>query len=553
MDIQLLRHFGSGQIKRLKNIATVLARYGFRELFSHIPVPGKFILPKAAKDIADKPRPVRLRMALEELGAAFIKMGQFASVRPDMLPGEYIAELSKLQDDVPPAPFEKIDKYFKKVWGKNWRNNFITFIETPVAGASISQVYKGRLTNGDVVAVKVRRPGVKKEITADVGILKFLAEFLQKQFEITESFQPVRLVESFSANLRREIDLKREAVIINKFRENHRDFKDIVIPKVYRELTAEGILVMEFINGRPVDKADIKTKDRRRLAKLGIRVMTQQILVDGLFHADPHPGNILYTEDGKLSYLDFGLIGRLSTTMKNHLTDIFMAVSSGESEWILQEVLTIAGSKDEIDRNALLIEIMEIKDKYMGISLKDISIGKAFMELFNIIRTHNILIQPAYSFVGKAVLTSENTARLLDEDIDIMEVMEPQLKKIAIKRYSPKNLWISFRMLLKDSSRFLKDFPTQIREVLNKLKAGQLEIEFRHVGLENLIHTLDKLSNRIAFSLIIAALIIGSSLIIQLQSGPMFFGISAFGLSGYLFASILGVWLLWSIIRSGRL
>ncbi len=553
MDINLIRHFGKGQIGRLKDIVTVLARYGFREIFSHIPIPGKFILPKTEKNIAGKPRPVRLRLALEELGAVFIKLGQFASVRPDMLPADYIEELSKLQDKVPPVNFDEVDNYFKQVWGDKWRNNFITFIETPVAGASISQVYKGRLTNQDVVAVKVLRPGIKQEIKADIRILNFLAEFLQNNFEFISSFQPVRMVESFSANLKREIDLKREAIIINKIRKNHEDFKDVVIPRIYSELTGEGVLVMEFINGCPIDKADIKRKDRRRLAELGVRIMTKQVLVDGLFHADPHPGNIIYTEDGKLSYLDFGLVGRLSSSMKNHLTDIFMAIYSGESEWILQEVLTIAQTKYEIDKEKLLREIMEMKDKYMGLALKEISPGKAFLELFNIIRTHNILIRPAYSYVGKALLTSENTARTLDETIDIMGVMEPDLKKIAIKRYSPQNLWINLRMFLKDTSRFIRDFPAQLGEVFKKLKSGKLEIEFRHIGLEDLIHTLDKLSNRLAFSLIISALIIGSSLIIQLQVGPKFFGLSAFGITGFIFASFLGIWLLWSIIRSGRL
>ncbi|MEA3507027.1 MAG: AarF/UbiB family protein [Elusimicrobiota bacterium] len=551
--MHILTHFHKGQIARLKEIATVLAMYGFREIFTHLPVPGKFILPRAQKELAGRPRSVRLRMALEELGATFIKLGQFASIRPDILPAEYITELSKLQDDVKPTPFEEIEAYFKEEWGPKWRNNFVTFIERPVAGASISQVYKGRLAGGEVVAVKVRRPGIKKQINADIDILKFITEFLEEKFDFARTFQPVRMVNDFSINLKREIDFKREAIIINKIRCNHRDFEGVIIPEVYEELTTDGILVMEFINGCPIDKAEIKRKEGRRLAELGVRVLTKQIMTDGLFHADPHPGNLIYTEDGRLSYLDFGLAGRLSTTMKNHLTDIFLALYSGEAEWILQEVLTISELSREIDREALLREIMEIKDKYMGVALKNISMGRAFMEIFNLIRTHDIRVSPAYSYVGKAVLTLENTARSLDEDIDIMAILEPQLKRIAIQRYSPKNLWVNFRMLLKDTSRFVKDFPLQIREVFKKLKSGQLEIEFRHMGLEELIKTLDKLSNRLSFSLIIAALIIGSSLIIQLQVGPTFFGFSAFGLTGYLLASFLGIWLLWSIIRSGRL
>ncbi|MFW6134385.1 MAG: ABC1 kinase family protein [Elusimicrobiota bacterium] len=540
-------------LTRLRKIIRVMSNYGFGEIFKRLPFPSRIVLPKAQKEKLSYSPPKRLRMVLEELGTTFIKIGQFASTRPDILPSDYIKELSKLQDDVKPVDFKQIKQILIQEWGEDWEDFFITFGEKPVASASISQVYKARLSEGDQVAVKVRRPKIGKEIRSDLKTIKFLAEFIEKHYPKIKNFQPLRIVEEFSRNLRRELDFKREAILIRKFKYNHRDIPEVVIPGIINELSTEKILVMEYIEGTPLNKSKLTGYESRKIAQLGVEVLARQILKDGLFHADPHPGNLFYTEDRKLSYLDFGMIGRLSLTMRNQLIDLLIALRSGEAELILQQVLIIGEYEGEIDSNTLIREIMEIMDRYIGVPIKEISIGKALFDIFDLIRRQRVLIHPIYTVVGKSILTSESTARYLDDEIDIIEVLSPHLKKFLLEKYKPENLWLNLRLKGKDIYRLLSELPSNIRQIVNKLKSGQLEIEFKHEGLENLIHTIDRTSNRISFSLIIAALIVGSSLVIQIEKGPTLMGISIFGLVGYLFASILGFWLLWSIIRSGRL
>ncbi|MGM0442530.1 MAG: ABC1 kinase family protein, partial [Elusimicrobiota bacterium] len=344
-----------------------------------------------------------------------------------------------------------------------------------------------------------------------------------------------------------------EVMLLQKFRYNYRDYDDVVIPKVKDKLSSDTLIVMEYIKGKPLAKSSLDEKESEEVSKLLINVIIRQILKDGIFHADPHPGNILYTEDGEISYLDFGMVGRLSRKMRNQLIDLLEAVRSSEPEWILQEIIAISENEIEVDTETLVREIMEIKDRYIGVSVKDISVGKAFLEIFDLVRRYKILINPGYTYVGKAIFTTEETIRNLSGDLNIWKAIEPQLKKLYKARFAPKNIWKDFKMLAKTASRFIGGFPEQARVIMKKLKTGKLEIEFRHMGLENLIKTLDRISNRLSFSLIISALIVASSLIIQIEKGPMLLGISAFGLVGYLFATLLGVWLLWSILKSGRL
>ncbi len=342
-------------------------------------------------------------------------------------------------------------------------------------------------------------------------------------------------------------------MLLQKFRFNYRNFDGVIIPKVKEKLSSESLIVMDYIEGRSLANSSLEKKERERIAKLLINVIIRQILNDGIFHADPHPGNILYTEDGKITYLDFGMVGRLSRKMRNQLIDLLEAVRASEPEWILQEIMAISESEIDVETETLVREIMEIKDRYIGVSVKDISVGKAFLEIFDLVRRYQILINPGYTYVGKAIFTTEEMVRNLCGDINILKTIEPQLKKLYKERFSPRNLWMDFKMLTKTALRFINGFPEQARVIMKKLKTGKLEIEFRHMGLENLIHTLDKISNRISFSLIISALIVASSLIIQIDKGPMILGISAFGLVGYLLATVLGFWLLWSILKSGRL
>ncbi len=492
-------------------------------------------------------------MALEEMGPTYIKLGQFASTRPDLVPGNFIKELVKLRDEVEPLPFEDIEKVFIEDWGEYWREHFAVFSEELLGAASIAQVYRARLKNGREVAVKVRRPGVKRQISGDLGIIRFIARFIEKHFEDLKFLQPSRLAEEFSRNLFKELDYLREALTIRKIRGNHSDLKErVLIPEVIGDISTEKILVMEYVDGLPLEKSDLSVQESRDLARLGAEVLARQILRDGLFHADPHPGNLLYTFDGRLSYLDFGMVGRLSMRMRNELIDLLLAAYSNEPELILQEILILGNVDREVDRETLIRDIMEVSDRYLTVSLDEVSIGRALFDIFDVIRRHRITVHPAYTVVARAIMTAEETSRYLDRNINVLEEISPQLKKLFLKRFSPYSLWVNARILGKDLIRFANDMPSQLGQILRKLRTGQLEIEFRHMGLEEFMKTMDRVSNRISFSLVIAALIIGSSLVMHIQAGPMVMGIPALGFTGYVLAFVLGIWLLFSVIRSRK-
>jgi ubiquinone biosynthesis protein len=469
------------------------------------------------------------------------------------VPAEYIKELSKLQDSVEAMPFEKIDPVLIKGWTKDWRQKFKNFDESPIAAASISQVYKARLKDGSKVAVKIQKPGVKEEVNADLNLLLFVSRFVERHYDWAKSIQPSRIVQEFSKSFTKELDFKREAIMIEKFRYNSRKIEKIIMPEARLDLSTEDILVMTFIEGTPFNRYEFNNQEREELSRIGIKVMLKQILDDGLFHADPHAGNLIYTKDKKISYIDFGMTGRLSKSMRNQLIDLLFAIYVKEAEWVLREILVMGEIKDEIDTKALARDLMEVIDRYTDRSIRDISLGRAFLEIFDIIRNYQIILDPAYAVVVKTMVTAEKTARDLNDKVNILEVISWQLKRLFITKNEPKNLLLNMSLYAKDVYRLLGELPVQLREILKKLKSGQLEIEFKHVGLENLIHTLDRISNRIAFSLIIASLIVGSSIIMILKPEPLFFGIPIFGFLGYVFASLLGIWLLFSIIRSGRL
>jgi len=552
MSIFSIAGLGIDEIARLREILAVLASYGFGELFRHLPIPGKFILPRVQKEKILYSYPARLRMVLEELGPTFIKLGQFAASRPDIVPHDYIIELSKLRDDVPPVKYAKIVNVFKEELGDNWKDKFLSFSDIPIAAASIAQVYQARLADGTKVAVKVQRPDIGSEIRSDMKIVMFVARFLERRYRWTRVFQPVKMVQEFSRNLNRELDFEREALLIEKFAYNHRDIKSVRIPEVIDELSTDRIIVMTYIEGTPLSKAQLKKVEGKKLASLGVRLLARQVLKDGLYHSDPHPGNLVYTDDRKLSYLDFGQVGRLSFKMRNQVTDLLAAVNSGEAELVYQELMSMGETEEEIDHDTIVREIMEILDKYLSVSLEKISVGKAVFEIFRLVRNYSLVIHPSYVMVGKAILTGEETARKFYPQMNILEEISPMLKDLVRDRYSLSNIGLNLRIISKDVIRLISDMPNQLRQIINKLKKGQLEIEFRHVGLEGLISALGGTANRLSFSMIIAALIVGSSLLIQTGRGPLLFGLPALGLIGYVLAVIMAAWLLWSIIRSGN-
>jgi len=554
MNFLNLTKLNKDDLSRFKTIFTVLMEYGFEEVVKKLPIPKKlFIFSKIQKKNMDEPPAKRLRIALEELGTAFIKLGQFASTRPDLIPAEYIKELTKLQEEVTPVGFDEIKTVPEGIWGKDWISKFKEFNRNPAATASTAQVYRAVMSSGVNVAVKIQKPGIKEEIHSDLKLINWIAELLEKYVEESRLFQPIKLVEKFSIALERELDYKREAYLIEKFNKNHSDIDSVYIPKVDMELTNEKILVMEFIEGKSIAKCELSTEKKKEFSSLIVNTMARQVLRDGLFHADPHPGNVICTDDGKIAFLDFGMIGRLSPDMREHLLDLLIAVKSDNPKLMLQEVLIMGKVNPDVDLENLMNELMEITERFKSVPLKDIYVGRLLMDIFSLIRKNRIKVNPVYSMIAKAILTAEETAKLLNEEIDVIADISPLLKKMVLKKYSPETIIDKAKLFGKELSRLIETVPAQTRNILSKLQSGELEIEFRHVGLEKLINSMDKVSNRLTFGMIIGSLIIGSSIVLVIDKGPKVYDISLFGIVGYLLASIIGMWLIVSIIKSGKL
>jgi ubiquinone biosynthesis protein len=417
------------------------------------------IVYKISQEKQDLSNPDRLKLAFEELGTTFIKLGEFMVTRPDIIPTDYIEAFTKLQDDVKAVSFVKMKQVIAKEWGDQWQNKFASFDENTIASASIAQVYKAKTTDGKVVANKIQKPDIKDKVEADLRMISFTGNMIEKNFDWAKTMQISKIIEEFALNLKRELDFEREAILIQKFRVNYKDNNEVVIPEVIKELSTQKIVTMSFIDGKKINQCKFTEEEKTRVAKMGLHIFVKQILEDGIFHANPYAGNLLYTKEGKISYLDFGLVGRLTPSMRYQLIDLLLAIHSNEAEWILREILNIGEFTDEIDKNLLVREIMEITDKYIGIPIKELSLGQALLDLFDMIRRYHIRIHPSYAIMVKTIMTAESVAHYLDEDLDVINEISSQVKKAAAERMGPKNIYLNLKMFSKDVFQLIKEMP----------------------------------------------------------------------------------------------
>ncbi len=549
-------------LTRYQRIIRILFKYGFDDLVERLRIDQ--YLETGLKMISRKPReenekyshPERFRMALEELGPTFIKLGQVLSTRPDLISPEYLYELAKLQDNVPPFSFAEVKEIFLAETGKEPNELFQDFDKQPLAAASIGQVHRGRLQNGKEVVIKVQRPNIEKIIAVDLEILTHLASLMEQYLEELQGHRPSAIVDEFARSLSLEIDYTVELANIQRFARQFSDNKNIYVPFVYSDLSTERILTMEYIDGIKTSKLDALRNqgyDLHLIAERGAKLVMEQVFEHGFFHGDPHPGNIFILPDNITCFLDFGMMGRLSRRDREDFTDLMLSIVMKNDRKITDGVLSITTQFGEVDHDTLSRDLADLVDRYLYLPLKDLKAGKILQELLGLIQSHRLSIKPNLYLMIKAFATIEGVGLMLDPNLKLIKLAEPYIKKVKAARLRPGRLAEEISETSSEYLKLIQEIPEEARGILRQLRAGKMKLEFEHRGLGRLAKALDQVSNRIAFSIVLAAQIIGSSLIILSDIPPKWNGIPIIGLAGFLVAGVMGFWLLISIIRHGRM
>jgi ubiquinone biosynthesis protein len=499
----------------------------------------------------------RARMAMEELGPTFIKLGQLLSTRPDLLPHEFIEELEQLQDNVSPEEYPKIRDEIKAQLG-DWPENLFEFFDTvPIAAASIAQVHRAKTKTGLDVVVKVRRPDIVRTIRTELEILQDLAALFGRRVGAPETFDPTKMVREFAHAVNLEVDFGNERRNQERFIKNFADDPVIHVPALVGEFCSEGILTMEYIDGvkpLPVEKLSDAGLDRKLIAKRGAEFVLRQVFEFGFFHTDPHPGNFLILPDNILAPLDFGQAGCLTKSDRLLLQYLVLAIVDLDVSRIIAGLERAEMLDDNVSVPELARDIELLLQSYSYLPLKEIPFRQAVSNIFEIIRKHRFAAPRDFTLMLKSLMTIESFARSLDADFQIIESLKPYARKFTLEQISPKQLLEKLKAAVTDTAGLAGRFPEDAAAIISKIRRGIFKIHIHHEHLEQLEETLDNSSNRISFAVIIAALLIGSSLLIP-QSGSIFnlVSLQTLGILGYLTAAALGFYLLVLIIRHKHL
>lgn len=552
--------------RRLQEIINVFIKHGFGQLVDQLNL-GKFVpFKKRIRDIGKwstaqtlSPQE-RLRIAFEELGPTFIKLGQLFASRPDIFGVNWAEEFKKLQDQVPAFDFEEVKRVIEKELKRELEEIFISFNPEPLGSASIAQVHEAVLKNGREVIVKVRRPRLKEQILLDLNILQGIAKLMEKYIPESKLFDPSGVVSEFSKSLLKEIDFRKEATNALVFRDNFKDCEFVVIPTVYRELTTERVLIMERIKGERIDNIEYlqaRGLDPKRILEALIYAYFLQIFKHGFFHGDPHPGNILVTEEGKIAFVDFGIIGRIDEDFIEAYTNVAVAIVKHDIDLLINEYLKLGLLPDEVDienlRRELRKEIDEILFPIYNYKLGEIEISEVIDSIMKTALRYRFRLLPELLLIDKVLIMIEGLTRELCPQKSIIELVKPYVEELIAERIKPEFILRKTQRALEEAKAALENIPAQLKIVLKKLVSDKFTLRMTISNINEIVKDLDRASNKIAFSLIVSAMILSSSIMYAFEVKPLINGISLFGLVTSIIAFLLGIWLIISIIRSGKL
>lgn len=542
-------------IKRYRTIARVFARHGFGSFLEAIHLEDRISLPR--RILRQKPPPhvstaEHLRLALEELGPTFIKLGQILSTRPDLLPPDYIAELSKLTDSVPPVDWDSIQTAMMEELGDKPEDIFAFVDHTPLAAASLAQVHAATLTNGEEVVLKIQRPGIQNTIETDLDILADLAALAQRT-AAGELYNPREVIQEFAFTLHNELDYQREGRNADRFRENFKDEKYLHIPGIYWEYSTCRLLVMERITGIQVgdiEALDAAQYDRKRVALNAARIIIKEVLQDGFFHADPHTGNFLVLPGEVIGAMDFGMVGHLSDHDRRNLVRMYINAISMDANGILEQLISMNIADDKVDRVALEHEINRLLNKYYGLPLKDIRTREIIDDIMPVAFRFRLRLPAELWLLGKTMAMMEGVGLRLDPDFDIFSVSEPYVEQLKRQYWLPNRRWGEALIQQGLNMAELIDLlPRSGKRLLRKAEKGDL-FEIRLKETDRILTVLDRLVMRLSLSILVAAFVVSLAILIPVTTGSTLARVLA--VTGFLITIGLGIWLLISILRAKR-
>lgn len=549
--LKVARDFG-----RIHEISSILIRYGFGDMVQRLGVAnivesaGHALKWHEVDDLTQIEPPVRVRRVLEEMGPTFVKLGQILAARADLFSEEWLEEFKKLQDQVQSVPYEQLAAQVEEDLGAKPEEIFAEFSTQTLAAASISQVYKARLLDGSPVVVKIRRPGIRSVVEADLRLLSQLAEIAEQEIKSLKRYRPKEIAHQFTLSMRRELDLAAECRNAERMIDNFSKESHIVFPKVYWQWTSERINVQEFIDGIPgydlkaIEKAGL---DKKLLAKRGAEAILKMILEDGFFHADPHPGNCFYLSDNRIAFIDFGMVGRLSEDRRDQVINLLRGLVDKDSQRVVKVLLLWSDKTGQHNRDSFSLDIDDFIDQYHDIPLKELNITNLLKNLTTLLRDHQLNLPPDLTLLLKAFITLDGLGRQLDPEFNLVDVASPMLQRIFLARYSPDALFKRGKGNLLELTELLTDLPKDLHQLMESIRHGSLAVKIDINKPEWLSKELDRTINRLSVSLVTSALIVGSSIVTTVEGGPSSF----FGLMGFVGAFMGGIWLLLSIWRSG--
>ncbi len=551
-------------LRRYRHILAVLMKYGFAEAAGRLArgvrkLMGRRAVPRDVKP-SERPltRPQRVRLALEELGPTFIKLGQLLSTRPDLIPPEYAAELEKLQDQVGQEKFENIRGELEKELGGPLEDFFAEFDEEPVAAGSIAQVHRAVTHGGRTVAVKVRRPEIVETIRTECEILQTLAGLYQSTQQPGETIDPVRIVREFTEAVERESDLSHERYNLRRFADSFQDDDTVHIPEVTDELCTRGVLTMEYIDGVKPTDADALSEaglNSGEIAHRGADLVLRQVFEFGFFHTDPHPGNLFILPGNVIVPLDFGQVAYLGHQDRTLLGELVMAIVQVEPQVMTDAFERADMLSDETNIPRLERDVQQLLEVYHSRPVKDIPFGRVMAQTFDIIRRHHVRPPVEFTLMLKSMMTIERLSSSLDSDFILIDHLRPHARRLMMQQFDPRRIAQQARRTMRDARDLAVGLPGDLSAIIRKVKRGQVQVHVEHEHLFDLVGTMDKSSNRVSFALIIAGLLVASSFLIAQEEGTVL-GVVDFqmlGVLGYVVATVLGLWLVIGIIRSRSL
>ncbi len=545
---------------RVHDIASVLIRYGFGGFVRSLGMgkalerAGRVLHWQHVEDTVKLDTPQRMRRVLEELGPTFIKLGQILATRVDLFPPQYIAEFEKLQDQAPPIPFADLLAQLEDDLGGSI-DDFFSYVEKqPLAAASIAQVHKAALKDGAPVILKIRRPGLRKIVEADLRLLQRIVDIAESESPDLRRFHPKEILRQFNQSLRRELDLAGECRNAERIAANLADDPNITIPKVYWQWTGERLNVQEYIDGiqgRDLAALEHAGLDRKLLADRGIQAVIKMIMVDGFFHADPHPGNVFYLPDNRLAFIDFGMVGRLTEERREQVVSLLYGMINHLPAKVA-EILEDWSDNIHTDEQVLTVEIEAFVDQYSSLALKDLSLTVMMGDLMALLRDHKLILPADLALLIKTYITLDGMGRHLNPDFNTLVFAAPYIQNIMTARYQPEAIAKRGWRNLIGVADLLTSLPKDLRKLLRASRKGAIQVDITVNRLDHYVNNIDNAMSRLTMGIVTAALIIGSSIIMTVTGGPELFGLPAFGFLGYTFATISGIWLLLSIWKGGH-